>query len=65
MDPPLTLNRVLRSIKLIRILRGIYFSKSWFTFEKTILKMFVKTLETVKYFLVLLLCMTSILALIG
>jgi hypothetical protein len=32
---------VLRSIKIIRILKIIYFSKTWFRFEKTILKMFV------------------------
>ncbi len=56
---------VLRSIKIIRILKIIYFSKTWFRFEKTILKMFVETLNTVKFFLVLLLCITLIFAFVG
>lgn len=56
---------VLRGLKIIRILRILYFSNNWFTFEKTILRMFVETLNTVKFFLVLLICIVLILALIG
>ncbi len=40
-DSKTQVSAVLRSIKIIRILKIIYFSKTWFRFEKTILKMFV------------------------
>lgn len=56
---------VLRGLKIIRILKILYFSNNWFTFEKTILRMFVETLNTVKFFLVLLMCIVLILAMVG
>lgn len=40
-DSKTQVSAVLRSIKIIRILKIIYFSKTWFRFEKTILKIFV------------------------
>lgn len=40
-DSKTQVSAVLRSIKIIRILKIIYFSQTWFRFEKTILKMFV------------------------
>lgn len=56
---------VLRGLKIIRILKILYFSNNWFTFEKTILRMFVETLDTVKFFFVLLMSIVLILAMVG
>jgi membrane protein DedA with SNARE-associated domain len=40
-DPSENVHRLLRGIKIIRIIKILYFAKTWFVFEKTILKIFV------------------------
>ncbi len=64
-NPQQNQSTILRSLKFVRIIKILYFSQTWFTFEKKILKIFLQTLNTIKYFMLLLLCVVMILAFIG
>lgn len=41
---------------MIRIIRLLYLSPSIFTYEKYVIKVFLETLNKIKYFIVLILC---------
>lgn len=47
---------LLRSLKVVRIIRLLYLSPNIFTYEKYIIKVFVQTLFKIKFFIVLILC---------
>ena len=56
---------ILRSVKFYRIIKMLYFSKNWFIFEKNILGIFVQTINTMKFFFLLLTCVILVTAFLG
>lgn len=59
------LHILLRSLKFYRIIKVLYFSKDWFQYEKNILGIFAKTINTMKFFFILLFCIMLIFAFMG
>jgi hypothetical protein len=59
------INKILRSIKILRIIKLLYFSPHFFEYEKTILRMFIETVQTIKYFFLLLFCVVLVVSFIG
>jgi hypothetical protein len=47
---------LLRSLKVVRIIRLLYLSPSIFTYEKYIINVFVQTLFKIKFFILLIIC---------
>jgi hypothetical protein len=56
---------ILRSIKVVRIVRLLYLSKSFFSYEKYIIQVFLQTVFKVKYFLLLCVCFIFMFSQIG
>ena len=59
------INIIFRSMKIVRIIKILYFSEHWFTYEKKILKIFIETVLTIKYFFVLLFCVILVISFVG
>lgn len=56
---------ILKTVKFVRIIRLIYISESWFSYEKTILRMFAETIKTMRYFFLLMCCLMLVTAFLG
>ena len=56
---------ILKTFKFVRIIRLIYISDSWFSYEKTILRMFGETIKTMRYFFLLVCCLVLVTAFLG
>jgi hypothetical protein len=56
---------ILKTLKIIRIVRLIYIHKNIFTYEKYVINVFIQTLNKIKFFIVLILCFVFMFKLLG
>lgn len=59
------ISAALRAIKIVRILKILYVSESFFKYERNIVNIFFRTLKNMRYFLLMLLSIALIFSFIG